>query len=113
MAEFNLNRFKYTWKGDWQSGQEYNRDDVISIQGKSFVCLIQHVSSSAFFDDLYADSVIYSGCGEDVILRANSSLSVSSPVDGDTALIELDSFDYKNQQYRTLFDYQFTYEKCS
>ena len=66
-----------------------------------------------FFDDLYADSVIYSGCGEDVILRANSSLSVSSPVDGDTALIELDSFDYKNQQYRTLFDYQFTYEKCS
>ena len=66
-----------------------------------------------FLDDLYADSVIYSGCGEDVILRANSSISVSAPREGDTAVIELDSFDYKNQQYNSLVDYHFAYKHCS
>ncbi len=66
-----------------------------------------------FFDELFADSNIYSACGEDVILRTNSSISVSAPVAGDTALIQLDSFDYQNQNYRTQFDYLFNYEKCS
>lgn len=66
-----------------------------------------------FFDELFADSNFYAACGEDVILRANSSLSISAPVAGETALIQLDSFDYQNQNYRTQFDYLFNYEKCS
>jgi hypothetical protein len=66
-----------------------------------------------FFDELFADSNIYAACGEDVILRANSSLSISAPVAGDTALIQLDSFDYQNQNYTTQFDYHFNYVRCS
>ena len=65
-----------------------------------------------FFDELFADSNIYAACGEDVILRANSSLSISAPVGGDTALIQLDSFDYQNQKYTTQFDYHFSYARC-
>ena len=65
------------------------------------------------FDDLYADAYSYSLCGEDVILRSNTSLYVSAPADGDTALIQLDSFDYLNQPARTQFDYEFSYVRCS
>lgn len=66
------------------------------------------------FDDLYADTDSRSLCGEDVILRSNTSLSVSVPdADADTALIQIDSFDYKNEPYKTQFDYQFNFVKCS
>lgn len=69
--------------------------------------------SIEIFDDLYADSRSYSRCGEDVILRSNTSLYVAAPADADTALIQIDSFDYENQQSKTRFDYQLGYEKCS
>ncbi len=64
-------------------------------------------------DDLYADSYSYSRCGEDVILRSNTSLYISAPADADTALIQIDSFDYKNEQYKSQFNYQLSYEICS
>ena len=54
MAEFRLERFKYTWKGDWTPGVAYRRDDVIRISGKSYVCIIGHVASEAFRTDLDA-----------------------------------------------------------
>ena len=54
MAEFRLERFKYTWKSDWTTGTSYKRDDVVRVGGKSYVCLIGHVASSAFREDLYA-----------------------------------------------------------
>ena len=65
------------------------------------------------FDDLYASSDTQSACGQDVILRSNTSLYVTAPAAGDTALIQMDSFDYQNQQDRTQFDYQFSYVRCS
>jgi len=64
------------------------------------------------FDDLYASSESSSLCGEDVILRSNTSLYVSAPANADTALIQIDSFDYQNQQNKTQFDYQFNYVRC-
>ena len=64
-------------------------------------------------DDLYADSNSHHRCGEDVILRSNTSLYITAPADADTALIQMDSLDYENQQYKTQFDYQFSYVKCS
>ena len=54
MAEFRLERFKYTWKGEWTSGVSYRRDDVVRVNGKSYVCVIGHVSSGAFRTDLDA-----------------------------------------------------------
>ena len=54
MAEFRLERFKYTWKGEWTDGFAYKRDDVVRVNGKSYVCVIGHVSSGAFRTDLDA-----------------------------------------------------------
>ena len=54
MAEFKVERLSYLWKGEWQPGQEYKRDDVISLNGKSYVCLIGHTADSAFSNDLNA-----------------------------------------------------------
>ena len=54
MAEFRLERFKYTWKGDWTTGAAYRRDDVVRVNGKSYVCVVGHVASAAFRTDLDA-----------------------------------------------------------
>jgi len=54
MAEFRLERFKYNWRGEWQTGISYRRDDIVRVGGKSYVCIITHVSSPAFRTDLDA-----------------------------------------------------------
>ena len=54
MAEFKLERFKYDWKGDWTTGTAYKRDDVVRVNGKSYVCVITHVASATFRVDLDA-----------------------------------------------------------
>ena len=54
MAEFRLERFKYTWKGEWTSGVAYKRDDVVRVNGKSYVCILGHVSNTTFKEDLTA-----------------------------------------------------------
>src|SRR6056300_435322 len=51
MAEFSLDRFKYNWKGNWTSGTDYIRDDVVRVNGKSYVCIVGHTASSAFRTD--------------------------------------------------------------
>lgn len=56
MSEFKLERFKYNWLGDWQSGYDYNRDDVVRVSSISYVCVKQHTSNSDFNVDL--DAVI-------------------------------------------------------
>lgn len=54
MAEFKLERFKYAWKGTWQPDTAYKRDDVVRVNGKSYVCVVTHVSSTIFRNDLNA-----------------------------------------------------------
>lgn len=54
MAEFKIERFKYTWKGDWQPSVSYKRDDIVRVNGKSYVCIITHASSATFRADLTA-----------------------------------------------------------
>ena len=51
MAEFSIDRFKYNWKGDWTAGADYIRDDVVRVNGKSFVCIVTHTASAAFRTD--------------------------------------------------------------
>ena len=54
MAEFRLERFKYTWKGEWAPDVAYKRDDIVRVGGKSYVCVVTHVSSGTFRTDLNA-----------------------------------------------------------
>ena len=44
MAEFKLGRLKFWWKGVWQTGHAYVKDDVVRYGGKSYVCLGAHTS---------------------------------------------------------------------
>ena len=54
MAEFKLDRFKYTWRGEWTTARVYNRDDVVRVKGKTYVCLIGHTADAIFRTDLNA-----------------------------------------------------------
>ena len=54
MAEFKLERFKYTWKGEWTTGTVYKRDDIVRVGGKSYVCLEGHTADAKFKTDLLA-----------------------------------------------------------
>ena len=54
MAEFKLDRFKYNWKGEWATATVYNRDDVVRVKGKTYVCLIGHTAAPEFRTDLNA-----------------------------------------------------------
>jgi len=54
MAEFKLDRFKYNWRGEWTAGEEYTRDDIVRINGRSYVCVISHIASPVFAVDLEA-----------------------------------------------------------
>ena len=51
MAEFKLDRFKYRWRGNWAASTDYKRDDIVRINGKSYVCRAAHTSSPAFRTD--------------------------------------------------------------
>jgi hypothetical protein len=51
MAEFKITRFRYTWKDQWITADEYNKDDVVYYQGSSWVCLRQHTAGD-FADDI-------------------------------------------------------------
>jgi hypothetical protein len=47
MAEFKISRFRYTWKGEWDTNTAtYNKDDIVLYQGKSWVCIRQHAPST-------------------------------------------------------------------
>ena len=52
MAEFKLDRFKYTWKGQWAISTEYLKDDIVYNGGKSYVCIVSHSSSTEFANEL-------------------------------------------------------------
>jgi hypothetical protein len=44
MAEFKISRIRYTWRNAWATGTTYNRDDVVSYGGSSWVCFRQHTA---------------------------------------------------------------------
>ena len=55
MAEFKLGRIKFVYQGTWQTGQSYVVDDVVTVSGKTYICVISHNSSAAFTTDLSAN----------------------------------------------------------
>lgn len=51
MAEFKIDRLRYTWVGPWTTATIYAKDSVVSQAGKSYVCLTPHTSGT-FSTDL-------------------------------------------------------------
>jgi len=53
-AEFKIGRLRFSWKGVWTPATIYARDDVVSYQGKAYVCLLPNTSdATSFYNDLY------------------------------------------------------------
>jgi len=51
--EFKISRLRFTWRGVWTAGVNYNRDSIVQYEGKSYVCLTPHTASTNFYNDLY------------------------------------------------------------
>jgi hypothetical protein len=53
-AEFKIGRLRFSWMGAWAPATIYARDDVVSYQGKTYVCLLPNTSDATnFYNDLY------------------------------------------------------------
>lgn len=50
--EFKISRFRYTWKGNWNTDTVYNRDDIVRVGGNTYYCVSQHTAASNFYVDL-------------------------------------------------------------
>jgi len=51
MRNFKFDRLKFNWAGEWVSNFQYIKDDIVSFQGKSYVCLTGHTSTDFEFDN--------------------------------------------------------------
>ena len=52
MAEFRLGRIKFVYQGNWTTGIEYVPDDVVTVGGRSYICVLSHTASATFVTDL-------------------------------------------------------------
>ena len=55
MAEFKLGRIKFVYQGTWQPSTSYVVDDVVTVGGKTYICVQSNTSSSSFATDLNAN----------------------------------------------------------
>jgi hypothetical protein len=51
MAEYLLGRIKFVWQGAWTNGTGYLVDDVVSYNGKTYICVVAHTASTLFDTD--------------------------------------------------------------
>lgn len=42
---------KINWTGTWDSNKNYNIDDIVFVEGSSYICVLSHLSSLAFVTD--------------------------------------------------------------
>ena len=55
MAEFKLGRIKFVYKSGWTTGTSYVVDDVVTVGGKTYICVLSHSSSALFNTDFTAN----------------------------------------------------------
>jgi len=55
MAEFKLGRIKFVYKSGWTTGTSYVVDDVVTVGGKTYICVLSHSSAALFNTDLSAN----------------------------------------------------------
>jgi hypothetical protein len=51
MAEFKLGRIKFVYQGAWAPSVAYVVDDVVTVGGKTYICVTSNTSSSIFGTD--------------------------------------------------------------
>jgi len=51
MAEFKLGRIRFVWQGDWTPATSYVPDDVVSVGGQTYICVVPHTASPLFQTD--------------------------------------------------------------
>lgn len=79
------------WQGAWVTAASYNKDDLVSNSGSSYICLVDHTSGT-FSTDLAASKWELfaaqgtAGAGTGDLLAANN---LSDVADADTALANL------------------------
>ena len=56
MAEYILGRIKFVYQGDWTTGTKYIADDIVTVGGKSYICVVGHTAAAAFATDLTASN---------------------------------------------------------
>jgi len=49
MADFNIDRIKFRWKGTWAPSTSYIVDDVVIYNGRAYVALVVHTSDTNFY----------------------------------------------------------------
>ena len=49
MSEFNIARIRYTWKNYWTGATTYVKDDVVRVDGNTYICMIGHTSDATTF----------------------------------------------------------------
>ena len=47
MADFRLGRLKFKWRGDWAASTAYVIDDIVKYGANSYVCVVNHTSTSS------------------------------------------------------------------
>lgn len=52
MAEFNLGRIRFVWKSTWATSTTYVKDDIVRYGGKTYLCVVGHISDADFYTDL-------------------------------------------------------------
>jgi hypothetical protein len=57
MADFNIDRIRFRWRGTWTISTSYIKDDIVLYKGKAYVCLVGHSSDSTYFYDDLEDTV--------------------------------------------------------
>jgi hypothetical protein len=51
MAEFKLGRIKFVYRNNWATDIDYVVDDVVTVSGKTYICVLTHTSSATFAED--------------------------------------------------------------
>ena len=54
MAEYVLGRIKFVYQGTWTTGTGYVVDDVVTVGGKTWICVLSHTASALFATDQLA-----------------------------------------------------------
>ena len=97
MADFNLGRIKFKWKGTWVTATAYVKDDVVFHGGSAYVVKINH-SSTTFEADLTAARL-------ELMTEGVEYLGAWSP---NTSYKRNQLFNYRGSVYRVQTDYTST-----
>ena len=59
MAQYKLGRIKPVYQGVWQANNTYVVDDIVTVGGKTYICVISNTSSSNFSTDLNSNPSLW------------------------------------------------------